>query len=74
MIEQSTGVISERAGADLAEALSRLRGYARNHNLSLTDVALSAAPIMTSGRQRGGFCWAGRVPDAATTLADRTRR
>jgi len=49
MIEQATGVISERAGADLAEALSRLRGYARHHNLILTDVALSAAPRLARG-------------------------
>ena len=39
MIEQAKGVIAERAGIDLAEAFSRLRRYARNHNLRLTDVA-----------------------------------
>ena len=39
VIEQAKGVIAERAGVDLAEALSRLRRYARNHNLRLTDVA-----------------------------------
>src|SRR6266568_446286 len=42
VIEQAKGVISERAGVDLAEAFSRLRGYARNHNLRLTDVAQGA--------------------------------
>jgi GAF domain-containing protein len=42
VIEQAKGVISERAGIDLAEAFSRLRGYARNHNLRLTDVAQAA--------------------------------
>jgi GAF domain-containing protein len=42
VIEQAKGVISERAGTDLAEAFSRLRNYARNHNLRLTDVALAA--------------------------------
>ena len=42
VIEQAKGVISERAGVDLAEAFSRLRGYARNHNLRLTDVAQAA--------------------------------
>jgi len=41
-IEQATAVISERAGVDLSEAFSRLRGYARNHNLRLTDVAQAA--------------------------------
>jgi AmiR/NasT family two-component response regulator len=35
-------VISERADVDLAEAFSRLRAYARNHNLRLTDVAQAA--------------------------------
>jgi AmiR/NasT family two-component response regulator len=39
VIEQAKGVISERADTDLAEAFSRLRTYARNHNLRLTDVA-----------------------------------
>ena len=39
VIEQAKGVISERAGIDLAEAFTRLRTYARNHNRRLTDVA-----------------------------------
>jgi GAF domain-containing protein len=42
VIEQAKGVISERADVDLAEAFSRLRAYARNHNLHLTDVAAAA--------------------------------
>jgi GAF domain-containing protein len=42
VIEQAKGVIAERAGIDLAEAFSRLRAYARNHNLRLTDVAQAA--------------------------------
>ena len=42
VIEQAKGVIAERAGADLAEAFSRLRAYARNHNRRLTDVAQAA--------------------------------
>src|SRR5208337_2339065 len=42
VIEQAKGVIAERAGASLAEAFSRLRSYARNHNLRLTDVAHAA--------------------------------
>ena len=41
-IEQAKGVISERAGVDLAEAFTRLRTYARNHNQRLTDVAQAA--------------------------------
>jgi hypothetical protein len=39
VIEQAKGVISERAGIDLAEAFSRLRTYARSSNLRLTDAA-----------------------------------
>jgi AmiR/NasT family two-component response regulator len=35
-------VISERADVDLAEAFTRLRAYARNRNLRLTDVAQAA--------------------------------
>jgi GAF domain-containing protein len=42
VIEQAKGVISERAGIDLAEAFSRLRVYARNGNFRLTDVARAA--------------------------------
>ncbi len=42
VIEQAKGVISERAGVDLAEAFSRLRGHARNSNRRLTDVAQAA--------------------------------
>jgi AmiR/NasT family two-component response regulator len=32
-------VLAGRAGVDLAEAFSRLRAYARNSKLRLTDVA-----------------------------------
>lgn len=39
VIEQAKGVISERAGVTLAEAFSRLRTFARQRNLRLTDVA-----------------------------------
>ena len=42
VIEQAKGVIAERAGVPLAEAFSRLRAYARNRNLRLTDVAQAA--------------------------------
>jgi GAF domain-containing protein len=42
VIEQAKGVISERAGTDLAEAFSRLRSYARNSNRRLTEVARAA--------------------------------
>ena len=42
VIEQAKGVISERADVDLAQAFSRLRAYARNHNLGLIDVAQAA--------------------------------
>jgi AmiR/NasT family two-component response regulator len=42
VIEQAKGVLSERAGVDLAEAFTRMRVFARNRNLRLTDVAQSA--------------------------------
>jgi len=42
VIEQAKGVVAERAGVDLAEAFSRLRAYARDSNLRLTDVAQAA--------------------------------
>jgi hypothetical protein len=42
LIEQAKGVVAERAGIDISEAFSRLRGYARSHRLRLTDVAESA--------------------------------
>ena len=42
VIEQAKGIIAERAGVDLSGAFDRLRGYARNHNLRLTEVARAA--------------------------------
>jgi len=39
VIEQAEGVLAGRAGVDLAEAFSRLRAYARDNKLRLTDVA-----------------------------------
>ncbi len=42
VIEQAKGIIAERAGVDLPEAFDRLRGYARDHGLRLTDVAHAA--------------------------------
>jgi GAF domain-containing protein len=42
VIEQAKGVISERSGLDLAEAFTRLRSYARDSHLRLSDVAQAA--------------------------------
>jgi GAF domain-containing protein len=42
VIEQAKGVLAERAGIDLAEAFVRLRAFARNNNLRLTEVAQAA--------------------------------
>jgi GAF domain-containing protein len=42
VIEQAKGVISERAAISLSEAFSRLRDFARQRNLRLTDVAQTA--------------------------------
>lgn len=38
-IEQAKGALAERADIGTDEAFARLRGYARQHNLKLTDVA-----------------------------------
>lgn len=38
-IEQAKGMIAENSRVDMDEAFNRLRTYARNHNLRLTDVA-----------------------------------
>jgi hypothetical protein len=38
-IEQAKGVVAERRSVDVAEAFTRLRSFARNHNLRLSDVA-----------------------------------
>jgi GAF domain-containing protein len=42
VIEQAKGVLSERAGIDLAEAFCRMRAHARNNNRRLTEVAQDA--------------------------------
>jgi GAF domain-containing protein len=40
-IEQAKGVLAERSNVGMDEAFGALRGYARTHNLKLTDVALA---------------------------------
>ncbi len=39
IIEQAKGVLSERGNLGMDEAFSRLRSYARNHNLRLSELA-----------------------------------
>ncbi len=39
LIEQAKGVLSENAGLTMSEAFTALRSYARDHNLTLRDVA-----------------------------------
>lgn len=41
VIEQAKGMVAERAGLDMDLAFVALRGYARDHNLRLADVARS---------------------------------
>ena len=40
VIEQAKGMLAERTGLNMEDAFSRLRKYARDHNLRLVDVAL----------------------------------
>jgi GAF domain-containing protein len=61
VIEQAKGVISERASVDLAEAFARLRAYARNSNLRLTDVARAAIDGSLDPR-----AWAPRADPASS--------
>ena len=42
VIEQAKGLISAHTGLNMTEAFSRLRRYARNSQLRLTDVAQTA--------------------------------
>jgi transcriptional regulator with GAF, ATPase, and Fis domain len=39
VIEQAKGMLAERTGDSMEQAFTRLRTYARNHNLRLADVA-----------------------------------
>jgi GAF domain-containing protein len=39
VVEQAKGVLAERGNLDMQGAFERLRGYARAHNLKLSDVA-----------------------------------
>ena len=39
IIEQAKGMVAERQGLNMEEAFTRLRSYARSHNLRLVDVA-----------------------------------
>ena len=39
LIEQAKGVVSESAALSMDQAFTAMRGYARDHNLSLTNVA-----------------------------------
>lgn len=39
VLEQAKGVLAQRGGLDMDASFSVLRGYARDHNLRLTDVA-----------------------------------
>jgi GAF domain-containing protein len=66
-IEQAKGAIAQQGNLDMDEAFALLRGYARNHNLKLTEVAQAVAarklpaqqllkprPAESAGRPRPG--------------------
>lgn len=50
VIEQAKGLVAERLGVDMQGAFSALRGYARAHNLKLSDVARSVIAGQTGIR------------------------
>lgn len=59
VIEQAKGVLAERADLDMVEAFETLRGYSRNTNRRIRDVAaaviareVSVATIIVHGRRR----------------------
>ncbi len=54
VIEQAKGVISERADVDLAQAFSRVRAYARNHNPPRPVGKPLKHPVAPSPSGRGG--------------------
>jgi AmiR/NasT family two-component response regulator len=39
VLEQAKGIVAERLSVDVGEAFALLRGYARNHNVRLGQVA-----------------------------------
>jgi len=51
IIEQAKGVIAERHGIDPGEAFTLLRGYARNHNQRLTELAADVIHGSTSATE-----------------------
>ena len=60
VLEQAKGVLAERGHLDMAEAFAALRGYARDHNTRLSEVAhqvvnreLPAQKVLDSARARG---------------------
>lgn len=59
VLEQAKGVLAERGRLEMAEAFAVLRGYARDHNAKLGEVAqrlvsreLEADVVLDHGRSR----------------------
>ena len=50
-LEQAKGVLAQLGGLDMDEAFARLRRYARDHNLRLSDVARDIASRELSAQQ-----------------------
>jgi GAF domain-containing protein len=70
-IEQAKGIISERAGVTLDEAFSRLRAYARSHNLKLSSLAASLSERTVSDAEMPKIIGA---PEVSATTSPGNRR
>ena len=68
VLEQAKGVLAQLGGLDMPQAFAVLRGYARDHNLRLTDVAQAVAARSLAAHQLIEYAQA-RVPKQATSPA-----
>lgn len=64
VIEQAKGVLAHSENLDMDQSYAALRGYARDHNLRLTDVARSVVDRELAGQE---------LLDRASSSAARSR-